>query len=963
MADSTQNTETSDLISAEDLLAQVQALLEEANPTLAARTRVELQSRFEQDLGLDSLSRVEMIARVERRYGVRLPESMIAEAQTPADLLEALGMAPQLGAVSKQQSINSDQHEGLIEPLPNHINTLVEALAWYAEHYPQRVHVHLKGEDGQVTALRYEQLYQQSKQVAAGLQQQGMQVGDAVAVMLPTGSEYLSSFLGIQFAGGIPVPIYPPARPKQIEEHFRRHAKILENAQAKYLVTFDRVKSVSRLLMAQTDCVKSLWTHGELISASAGVTFNNVEINSDSIAFIQYTSGSTGDPKGVVLTQANILASIRCMARALDARSNDVFVSWLPLYHDMGLIGAWLGALVTGFPLVLMSPLSFLHHPVEWLRVIHEFGGTLSGGPNFAYELCLRRISDDDLNGLDLSSWRVAFNGAEPVSKNTMEGFSQRYSDYGFDSLAMTPVYGLAEATLGVAFTPKGRGARVDRVDREQLFKRALAAPAKAQDEVLEFVSCGLPIPEFEVRIVDDASHELPDRAEGEVEFKGPSVTQGYYRNETATQALVSGDWRRSGDRGYLADGELYLTGRDKDVVIRAGRNLYPYALEQAVADIDGVRRGCVAVFGSLHPDDGTERLVVVAESRESDQKTREDIRGQIESLALEHLGLAADEVILAPPQTILKTSSGKIRRAALAQLYTLDELIVPQRPVWQQLLRLGVGPTLSRLRRILKRIGELAYATWVGIVLALLTLVTWPLVVCLPGRRRRHGLARFSARLLLWLTAVPIKVQGLEHIPTQGPWILVSNHQSFLDGFVLSAIIPAQLQFVTKAELRDAFIPRKFLEAIGCLFVERFNKEQSVRDNQQIITALSQGSSVAFFPEGTFHRMPGLLPFQSGAFEAAVQSKAPVLPVVIRGTRNVLRGDEMFPRLGRVNIEVLAPEQMTESDAQDQWRAATTLRHRIRARMLAVCAEPDLDDRNALAELSEHLTKTVDKG
>ena len=962
MADSTQNSGTSDLISAEDLLAQVQALLEEANPALAARTRVDLRSRFEQDLGLDSLSRVEMIARVERRYSVRLPESMIAEAQTPADLLEALGMAPQLGPESKQQSIRPDQHDGLIEPLPTRINTLVEALAWYAEHYPQRVHVHLKDEDGQVTPLRYEQLYQQSKQVAAGLQQQGIQVGDAVAVMLPTGSEYLSSFLGIQFAGGIPVPIYPPARPKQIEEHFRRHAKILENAQAKYLITFDRVKSVSRLLMAQTECVKSLWTHGELISASAGATLNHVAINGDSIAFIQYTSGSTGDPKGVILTQANILANIRCMARALDARSTDVFVSWLPLYHDMGLIGAWLGALVTGFPLVLMSPLNFLHHPVEWLRIIHEFGGTLSGGPNFAYELCLRRIQDDELVGLDLSSWRVAFNGAEPVSQNTMVGFSQRYTDYGFNPLAMTPVYGLAEATLGVAFTPSGRGARVDQVCRDQLFKRALATPAKADEAVLEFVSCGIPIPEFEVRIVDDANRELPDRAEGEVEFKGPSVTQGYYRNEIATQALVRGDWRRSGDRGYLADGELYLTGRDKDVVIRAGRNLYPYALEQAVADIPGVRRGCVAVFGCLHPSDGTERLVVVAESRKLDQNTQEDIRYQIEALALEHLGLAADEIIIAPPQTILKTSSGKIRRAALAQLYTLDELIVPQRPVWQQLLRLGAGPAVDRMRRFARRAGELAYAAWVAIVVALTTVITWPLVVVLPGENQRHGLARLSARILLWLTAVRIDINGLEQIPKQGPWILVSNHQSFLDGFVLTAIIPAKLQFVTKAELRNSFISHKFLEGIGCLFVERFDKQQSARDNQQIITALSQGRSVAFFPEGTFHRMPGLLPFQSGAFEAAIQSGAPIVPVVIRGTRNVLRGDEMFPRLGRANVEILEPECVTQSNDQNVWSDAATLRHKVRARMLAACAEPDLGDRNALAELLEHLSKTSDK-
>lgn len=953
-------------ISAVDLLAQVQTLVEEANPSLAARVRVELHSSLDRDLGLDSLSRVELIARLERRYAVRLPEQLVAEAQTPAELLSALGAAAQSlapefpGAAPVPAMADGGAGEALV-PLPAATSSLVQALAWHGEHAPRRAHVHLYGEDGQITTLSYGQLYRQSRQVAAGLQQYGFEPGDAVAIMLPTGVEYLSSFMGIQMAGGIPVPIYPPARPKQIEDHFRRHARILDNAETKFLITFDRVKQVSRLLKAQTASVKKLLTHEELLAGGAGVQVPLVNIGGDHIAFIQYTSGSTGDPKGVVLTQTNLLASIRCMARALQVTDRDVFVSWLPLYHDMGLIGAWLGALVTGFPVVLMSPLSFLHRPVEWLRVIQTFGGSLSGGPNFAYELCLRRIEDVDLQGLDLSSWRIAFNGAEPVSQATLERFSERFAACGFDQRAMTPVYGLAEATLGVAFTPTGRGPRVDRISREVLYSQARAKPVVATEAGLDLVSCGVPIPEFEARIVDQHGHELPDRAEGEVEFKGPGVTRGYYRNPPATRELLHGDWRRSGDRGYLADGELYLTGRDKDVVIRAGRNLYPYALEQAIADIPGVRRGCVAVFGSMHPHDGSERLVVVAESREPDAMIRADIQARIENLALEHLGLAADDVILAPPQTILKTSSGKIRRAALARLYTRGELIARQRPVWQQLLRLGAGSIAAHGGRMVRRTTELAYVGWIALLVPVLAVLAWPLLVAMPGENRRHGFARFSARLLLWLAGVRVRGRGFENLPAAGPWVLVSNHQSYLDGFVLTALLPANIQFVAKAEFLGSFIARTFLRAIGCLFVERFDKQRSVADSQHIVAALGQGRTVGFFVEGTFHRMPGLLPFQSGAFEAAVHTGAPLVPVVIRGSRNVLRGDEFFVRPGCVDVQILAPESVPCVAAGDHWRAATALRLKVRARMLEVCGEPDLADRNALAALAQYRARDAE--
>ena len=348
--------------------------------------------------------------------------------------------------------------------------------------------------------------------------------------------------------------------------------------------------------------------------------------NSDSVALIQYTSGSTGDPKGVVLSHSNLLANIRAMGEVMDASSADVFVSWLPLYHDMGLIGAWLGCLHFAAPLYAMSPLSFLVRPESWLWAMHRFRATFSASPNFGFELCLNKIADADLEGLDLSSLRMVANGAEPVSVQTLRRFIDRFGRYGFPAQAMAPVYGLAECSVGLAFPPLGRLPIIDRVNRDRLSADGVAEPARPDDpKPLEIVPCGQPLPGHEIRIVDEAGYELGERREGRLEFRGPSATRGYFRNETKTRELFHDGWLDSGDRAYMAGGDVCITGRIKDIIIRAGRHIYPQEVEDAVAEIPGIRKGCVAVFGVTDRASGTERVVVLAETRETDPTARAD--------------------------------------------------------------------------------------------------------------------------------------------------------------------------------------------------------------------------------------------------------------------------------------------------------------------------------------------------
>src|SRR5262245_35005758 len=619
------------------LLTVVQQLAVELHPHKHNALTVTLDSALERDLGFDSLGRMELLLRLERTFGVQLPEQVLATAEVLRDLITAVHKASIGTALRVPTAVETGVSEAA-DGIPVGATTLVEVLDWHARVHPQRRHITLYVEDEHIEELTYGGLHASAEAVAAGLQARGLQPGQTVALMLPTSRDFFLGFYGILLAGGIPVPLYPPARLSQLEEHLHHQMRILSNTDTAMLLTVPEAKPLARLLSAQVESLHRVVAASEL-SAHGGDAVRS-PVQAHDIAFVQYTSGSTGNPKGVMLTHANLLANLQAMGQAVQITSTDVFVSWLPLYHDMGLIGAWSGSLYYAYPLVLMSPLAFLAWPARWLWAIHRHRGTLSAGPNFAYELCVRRLEDRDLEGLDLSSWRVAFNGAEPVSAVTLARFTERFRTYGFRPEAMAPVYGLAEAALGVAFPTLGRAPHIDHVKREPFMRSGRAAPADANDTTaFHFVACGQPLPGYQIRIVDATGHEVGERQEGRLEFQGPSTTRGYFRNPEATAQLCHGAWLDSGDLAYIAGSTVYLTGRAKDIIIRAGRNIYPHELEEAIGEIAGVRRGCVAVFGSPDPVSGTERLVVLAETRETAPSTLAQLRDQVETVVTDLIG------------------------------------------------------------------------------------------------------------------------------------------------------------------------------------------------------------------------------------------------------------------------------------------------------------------------------------
>ena len=926
-----------------NLLAYVQEVATELHPRRHPPA-VTLDTSLERELRIDSLGRVELLHRLERAFDVRLPDQLLATAETPRDLLRAVQAAGSTTAAFTMETEGTTttalERE---DATPEHAQTLLDTLAWHLQMHPDRPHIHLYDDDGHEEVITYAMLYEESHTVAAGLQARGILPGETVALMLPTSRAFFLSFVGILLAGATPVPIYPPLRRSQLEAHMRRQAQILSNAGCKLLITVAEAQPIARLLRTQLMELRSVVTMQELIAPDQ--SYSQPTINPTDMALLQYTSGSTGTPKGVILSHANLLANIRAMNAVAGTTSRDLFVSWLPLYHDMGLIGAWLGSLYCAYPVALMSPLAFLAHPARWLWTLHRHKGTISGGPNFAYELCAQKIDDRDLEGLDLSSWRLAFNGAEPVSPDTISRFTTRFAPYGFRPEAMLPVYGLAEATLGLAFPPPQRGTHIDRIQRDAFLRSGRALTTSDDDpHALRFVACGRPLPDFQIRIVDAMGYEAPERQEGRLEFQGPSVTSGYFRNPEATAALFHGDWLDSGDMAYMAEGELYLTGRAKDIIIRAGRNLYPQELEEAVGDVPGIRKGCVAVFGSRDPVSGTEHLVVLAETRETDEETLAALHRQIDELAIELVGSPPDDVVLAPPHTVLKTSSGKIRRSATCESYERGELRQGETSVWWQVVRLASAGLRPQLRRVRQSAMLVAYAAYLWTLTVLAAPVICVAAIVPPRQAWRQAAVAKLLRGILFLTRLPLQVEGLDQLRQPGPCVYVVNHASYLDAVVLFATLPQGLRYVAKQELAGHFFSRLPLQGLGVKFVERFEVQRGVEDATRLAKIAQAGGQLVFFPEGTFGREPGLRPFRMGAFTIAAQANVPVIPVAIRGTRSVLRADQWFPRWGPVRVTVGTPIEPTGTD----WSAAIALRDAARAQILRFCGEPDLEPASA---------------
>ncbi|HKN39972.1 MAG TPA: fatty acyl-AMP ligase [Acidimicrobiia bacterium] len=517
-------------------------------------------------------------------------------------------------------------------------------------------------------------LHEEAKAMAVALARRGVGPGAHVALLGPTSRPFVTAIQAVWLAGATVVVLPLPMRMSSLDDFVAQTRTRVRAADTTLVVADPMLAGFIQPEAGDPPVVLLPDLTGDVSDPWA---WDAPKEDPTSLAVLQFTSGSTADPKGVMLPHATTCANLDAIAEAagLDP-ADDVLCSWLPLYHDMGLIGLLTLSMTTGTDLALAAPQDFLAAPARWMEWMSAHRATATAGPNFSYALAARALRRFAPGTLDLSRWRIALNGAEAVDPKAVADFVAAGAPHGLDPGAMFPAFGMAEATLAVTFPPRGRGLRTDPIDRRVLETDAYAAPADPDSEgSRHLVLLGRPVPGLEIRIVDPVSGDVrAEREVGELEIRGSSVTSGYYRRPDATEAAFHDGWLRSGDLGYLVDGELVVCGRIKDLIIVGGRNVYPEDVERAAASVEGVRAGNVIAF-AVDGRRGKEALVVVAESKDPDL---EGVRAAVAGRVREVVGLPPEEVVLVEPGTLPKTSSGKLQRSLCRSRY-LSAALTPR--------------------------------------------------------------------------------------------------------------------------------------------------------------------------------------------------------------------------------------------------------------------------------------------
>ena len=638
------------------------------------------RTRLRDDLGLDSLFGAELAHQILSR----LPVGLTLDGQSVEELLggdlTVKGLTDFLIARLHAADLTggSDADPGAAplpwgeEPLVDGA-LMVEALVRQAGRWPARPAFTVHGQRG-ARPLSYGELLERALAMAALLTERGMKRGDRVLLCLPTSVDLLTAIYGVLCAGGVCVPVYPPAGKVGLEAWKEQAAVITRLSQPCGAVTTQALRLHISAVLERGG--RELFTLCPPRRPGRGDQAP-VKAEPGDLAFIQFTSGTTRQPRGAAISHGALAANVGALRHCMGFSPEDISVSWLPLYHDMGLVGHVFTPVASGTHQHLLPPAQFLFRPARWLELISELGATQTTAPNFAFSLCARRVTPGQLSRLDLGALRVCLNGAEPVLPETVKTFQAAFGPRGFRPEAMRPVYGLAEATLAVTLSGPGP-VRVDRVDRERLAAAGRAEPCQGAARGLEISSVGAPIPGHQLAVVHPDGGPCQEREVGEVRVRGPSLMQGYFNDPVATASTLREGWLYTGDLGYLAGGRLHITGRRKEVVIKAGRNYAPQDFEAACMEVVGLRQGRAVALGLSNPGAGTEDLVLVAEVRDPRAVTDPGLRGRVAAAVSERTGLRPDRVLLVRAGTLPRTTSGKLQRAALASALERGEPLTP---------------------------------------------------------------------------------------------------------------------------------------------------------------------------------------------------------------------------------------------------------------------------------------------
>ncbi len=555
------------------------------------------------------------------------------------------------------------------------MTTFSHLLRRFYEETPDRVAVYLQHAGQEDLPVTYRDLLKGAAGYARTYARAGVQPGDVVLLILQHGIDLIYSYFGAVLHGAIPA-IMPYLTEKLLPERYRSDlASLLGITRPAAIITYPDFEQEVRAALKEGDSVRAVIVSSEA-DQPADPDFESLpgmQRRAEDIVLLQHSSGTTGLQKGVALSHQAVINQLESYRLALHLTDEDVVVSWLPLYHDMGLIACYLLPILLGVPLVLLSPFDWVRAPYRLMQAVSRYGGTLSWLPNFAYNFCAQKVRDRDLDGIDLSSWRAISNCSEPMRWESHQAFYERFKDYGLRYEALTTCYAMAENVFAVTQGGIDAPVVVDEIDREGLQIERVARPGKPDRDVIKMLSAGRPISSVRVRVLNEKSQDVPDRVIGELALQSDCMLTGYYNRPDATKKAFLDGWYLTGDFGYMADGEVYVTGRKKDLIIVGGKNVYPQDIEQLAMDVPGIHPGRVVCFGVYNEAAGTEDVVVVGEVETRDLQERYKIADQVRQVVTRGSAIALRHVYLVDPPWLIKTSSGKTARLANRDKYLAE--------------------------------------------------------------------------------------------------------------------------------------------------------------------------------------------------------------------------------------------------------------------------------------------------
>jgi len=540
---------------------------------------------------------------------------------------------------------------------------------------PDKIILHLQKAGGEDLHISYKELIEGSSRYSYALSKSGIKPGEVVVIILQHGLDLIYSYFGTILNGSIP-SIMPFLTEKLLPEKYRHDLNsLIEITKPSGIITFYEFKPELTQLEDNSALKKILIVEeiNQYESKNGENIFSGLNRNPDDIVLLQHSSGTTGLQKGVALSHQAVFNQLESYSKAIKLSEKDIIVSWLPLYHDMGLIASFLMPILRGIPLVLMSPFDWVRAPHRLFKAVSDYKGTLSWLPNFAYNFCAKKIRKDDIEGVDLSCLRAVINCSEPMRFSSHQMFIERFLPYGLKASALATCYAMAENVFAVTQDGIEKPITIDEIDLETFQKEKIAKPFKESLQSIKMISAGKPIAENRVRIVDDNGKDLPDRHLGEIYIQSNCMLTEYYLRKDETQRSLLDGWFKTGDLGYIADSELYISGRKKDLIIVGGKNIYPQDIEAVISEVEGVHPGRAVAFGIFNEDKGTEDVIVISEIESLDSEKGNLISDEIRRRVTQSTAVALRHVLLVDEKWLIKTSSGKIARSANKEKYLLE--------------------------------------------------------------------------------------------------------------------------------------------------------------------------------------------------------------------------------------------------------------------------------------------------